>query len=307
MTRIAVLGSLMQDLVVRAPRLPAPGETIFGHEFGMFVGGKGGNQAIAAARLGAGHVAMIGRVGDDPFAAGILATLEAAGIEATHVTRDPHSGTGVALPIVLDDGSNSIISVPRANLAMTPADVERTRREIEAADILLLQFEVAMEATVAAATMAQRAGVPVLLNAAPVAAAPAGLIEAAGVIVVNEVEAHALAAFDGDRVAQARDIRSLGASTVVITLGPEGAVVCSDAYDGPVGAFAVRAVDSVGAGDAFCGALAVGMARGDELVSALRFASAAGAIAVTRPGAASSLPDRTEVEDLLRFGTFSRP
>jgi ribokinase len=127
------------------------------------------------------------------------------------------------------------------------------------------------------------------------------------VLVVNEVEAQALSPFDGDRLAQARSLRSLGPRTVVITLGAEGAVVSGDAYDAPVPAFAVHAVDSVGAGDAFCGGFAVGLANGDELAPALRFASAAGAIAVTRPGAASSLPDRIEVENLLGFGTFSRP
>ncbi|MGH2611004.1 MAG: PfkB family carbohydrate kinase, partial [Tepidiformaceae bacterium] len=124
MTRIVVLGSLMQDLVVRAPRLPLVGETIFGHSFEMFVGGKGGNQAIAAARMGAGHVAMIGAVGDDAFAPGIVAALEEAGIDVTHVDLAAAQGTGVAIPVVLDGGANSIFSIPRANMGITASSVE---------------------------------------------------------------------------------------------------------------------------------------------------------------------------------------
>ncbi|MEX0781818.1 MAG: ribokinase [Dehalococcoidia bacterium] len=307
MTRIVVLGSLMQDLVVRAPRLPAVGETLFGHSFDMFVGGKGGNQAIAAARMGAGHVSMMGALGDDAFAPAILAALESAGIDTTHVRRDAPEGTGVAIPVVLDGGANSIFSIPRANLTISRAHVEAAASTIKGAHILLLQFEVSMEANLAAAAIASSAGVPIVLNAAPVAQPPPGLTQAASVLVVNEPEADSLAPFRDDRLDQARALRSLGPQTVVITLGERGCVIASDQLESALPAYPVTAIDSVGAGDAFCGALAVALAENRPLADALRLASAAGALAVTRHGAAPSLPLRGEVQELVSKGTFTPP
>jgi ribokinase len=304
-TRVVVLGSLMQDLVVRAPRLPVVGETLFGDSFEMFVGGKGGNQAIAAARMGAGHVAMIGAVGADAFAPGIIAALQEAGVDVTNVSRGAPEGTGVAIPVVLDGGANSIFSIPRANMAIPVTRVEAAADAIRSADMLVLQFEVAREANLAAARIAAGAGVPVLVNAAPVAPAPAGLWDCVTVLVVNEPEADALVPFPGDRLGQARALRALGPETAIITLGEQGAAAASPSFEGGVPAYGVEAVDSVGAGDAFCGALAVALAEGSRLEAALTLASAAGAIAVTRQGAAPSLPYRNEVEELVSSGTFT--
>lgn len=291
----------MMDLVVRVPRLPLPGESLIGHEFRTFVGGKGGNQAIAAKRLGAGQVAMIGRVGADRFGEKVLETLAADGVDCTHVSRDPAIGTGVALPLVFDDGTNSIISIPQANLALTSADISTARPAIEGANLLLVQFEVSMEATLAAMRIAREAGVRVVLNAAPVAAEPLEALALATYLVVNEVEAAALApAAGGDHVREARVLLARGPGAVIVTLGEAGAIVATQDGSEFVAPFSVPAADSVGAGDAFCGGFAVGITEGMRLAEAARLGSAAGAVSVTRRGAVASLPVRDEVEALLR-------
>lgn len=302
MVRIAVVGSLMMDLVVRAPRLPAVGESLIAHSFQTFIGGKGGNQATAAARLGA-DVAMVGRVGDDDFGRAILANLRNEGIDTLDVFADPANGTGVAVPIVLDDGNNAILAVPRANLAMGVADIERARSAIEGAGILMVQFEVGMAATEAAMRIARAAGRPVMLNPAPIAPHPPGLLALADVLLPNEVEAAALAPeAGGDHRREAEALLSRGPGAVVITLGEQGALVATPGHLTEVKAFPVTAVDSVGAGDAFCGAFAVALAEGATPVEAARFGAAAGAFAVTRPGAAASLPSRPEVQRILQNG-----
>jgi len=301
-TPIVVLGSLMMDLVVRAPRLPVRGETLFGHDFAMFVGGKGGNQAIAAARLGASPVTMIGRVGADPFGDRVIETLESDGVDCRFLARDAEAGTGVALPMVFDDGGNSIVSVPRANMRVTVAQVEAAAGAITSAAMLLLQFEVPAEANIVAARLARRAGIPVLLNAAPVGAFPPELWPLVSHLVVNEVEAAVFAAAGAppdDPVVQARELLARGPGVVVVTLGEHGAVLATGAAVERLPAFRVDAVDSVGAGDAFCAAFALALAEGHVPASAARFASAAGAISATRAGAAASLPFRAEVEALV--------
>ena len=298
---IAVVGSLMMDLVVRAPRLPLVGESLVGHDFGMFVGGKGGNQAIAAARAGATPVSMIGRVGDDLFGQRIVETLKADGLHCSNVSRDPESGTGIAVPIVFDDGTNSIFAVPQANLRMTAADIDLAGDAIRGARILLVQFEVAMDATLRAMRIARAAGVRILLNPAPITAHPAEMLSLATYLVVNEVEAAALAPeANGDHLQEARTLMARGPAAVFVTLGEAGSIVVSEGTEEFVPPFRVDAVDSVGAGDAYCGALAVALAEGRGLVAAAKFASAAGALSATRPGAAASLPTRAEIESLLR-------
>ncbi len=289
----------MLDLVVRVPQLPRVGESLFGREFGMFVGGKGGNQALAAHRAGAERVSIIGRVGEDEFGDRIIANLSESGVDCSLVARDRDAGTGVAVPLVFDDGGNSIVSVPRANLAMTAGDVEQARAVIAGASMLLVQFEVAMAATTAAVRVARDAGVPVMINAAPVAEVPPGLLAMADYLVVNEVEAAAIAPAAGDDpLARVRDLLALGSMVAIVTLGELGLVAGSKDGVERIAAFDVQAVDSVGAGDAFCGALAVALCEGRGLTDGLRFASAAGAVSVTRRGAAASLPSR---EDILRL------
>ncbi len=290
----------MLDIVARIERLPARGETLFARSLEMFVGGKGANQAIAAKRLGAEQVALIGRVGADAFGERVLATLAADGVDTRYVTIDPAEGTGLALPMVFDDGGNSIISAPHANMRMTVDDVAAAHPAIAAAEALLLQFEVPMECNLAAARAARAAGATVILNTAPVSECPSELLALASIIVANEVEAAALApGSPATPEEQARAFLVAGPRIAIVTLGADGAVFASAAGAGHVPAFPVESVDSVGAGDAFSGALAVALSEGRELLDAVRFACAAGAVAVTRPGAAASLPARAEAHDIL--------
>lgn len=297
--RIAVVGSLMMDLVARVPRLPHRGESLFGHSFQTYVGGKGGNQALAAARLGA-RASIIGRVGADAFGDTIIETLRAGGVDCQHISRDATTGTGVAIPLVFDDGANSIISLPQANLALTPADIDAAADLIASADLLLVQFEVAQAATARAIQIARAAGVPILVNAAPIDTVQSPMATLADYLVVNEIEADAFEpALATDRLAQARQLVTLGPRIVIITLGDQGCVAASKSSVEHVPAFAVHAVDSVGAGDAFCAAFAVATVEGRPLAEAIRFANAAGAFAVTVRGAAASLPSRTAVDARL--------
>ena len=288
----------MMDLVVRAPRLPIPGESLLSHSFETSPGGKGANQAVAAARLGAG-VAMVGRIGKDRFGEILRSRLEEAGADTSHVSVDPEVGTGVAVPIVLDDGQNAILAVPQANMRLGVDEIESARAAITSADMLLLNFEAGMDAVEAAARMASSAGVPILLNPAPMTPHSPLLLAMARVLVANEVEAAAVVPeANGNHAQELKDLQRM-APRVVVTLGAEG--LLGGDVDGTFSlpAFPVTAVDSVGAGDAFCAALGVRLCEGAALRQAARFASAAGALSVTRAGAQSALPARAEVEAFL--------
>lgn len=299
--RIVVVGSCMMDLVVRVPRHPLEGETLFGTDFGRYVGGKGLNQAVAAARAGASETSLVGRVGDDDFGRELKAYLKQEGVGTRHVTVDSSSGTGVAIPLVYDNGGNSILSVPRANLAMTAADIAAAREVIAAADLVLVQFEVSTEAVVAAVEIARQCQTAVVLNTAPSAPFPPGLEGRADIVVANEHEAAVLAPGVADAQAQAKALCVGATRTAIVTLGEAGFVAATnggrDLFVAP--AFPVPAIDSVGAGDAFCGTFAVRLAEGADPFEAALFASAAGALATTVRGAAPSLPHRAAIEALL--------
>lgn len=300
--RICVVGSCMMDLAACAPRRPLAGETLVGTRFDMFLGGKGFNQAVAAARAGAA-TAMIGRVGADDFGARFLAALDQEGIDRTHVTIDPTAGTGVGLPVIEPSGENSIVIVPQANRSLTPADIEAARAVIEAADVVLLQLEVPADASAAAAAIARRAGAVVVLNPAPAPEAATDLAAFAGlvdVLVPNEIEGtqllgRARRTIDDDLAALADAYRC----EVVLTLGRDGAAVLDGAGVERLAAHIVDVVDTVGAGDAFCGALGAGLARGLSLGHAAVEANAAAALAVTTRGAEPSLPTAAAVRVLL--------
>ena len=280
--RLVVLGSLNMDLIVRAAQLPRPGETVLGSEFATSQGGKGANQAIAAARAGA-EVALIGAVGTDAFGDQLTAALIADGIDITGLRRlDGPSGIAV---ITVDDGAeNTIVVASGANAGLTGL-TSRDERSIAAAAMLLLQLEVPIETVTAAATTAAAQGIPVLLNPSPARRLPTELLACVTILVVNEGEATAL----GDAALAA-------VPHLVTTLGAAGA-----RYRGPVGErFSaqpppVSPIDSTGAGDAFTGALAVAWVSGAEPADALRFACAAGALATTRPGAGVAAPSAAEI------------
>jgi ribokinase len=300
MSRVAVVGSINMDLVVRAPRFPAGGETILGHGFGTIPGGKGANQAVAARRLGA-DVAMIGRVGGDPFGAALRQNLAREGIGTDGVVSDPARATGVALITVEDGGENTIIVVPGANGALTRADLDAARALLTGAAILLMQLEIPLDVVEGAAEQARAAGVTVLLNAAPAQPLPPRLLACVDYLVVNESEARLLAGADAAGPEDAaRALRALGARHVVVTLGAAGAMLLGP--DGGVvtaPGFRVQAVDTTAAGDGFVGAFAVALAAGRSGRDALRWGNAAGALAVTREGAQPSLPSRAELEAFL--------
>ncbi|MBI5879383.1 MAG: ribokinase [Chloroflexi bacterium] len=302
---VAVVGSFNMDLVVRTARRPAPGETVFGTEFGMFPGGKGFNQAIAAARLGV-RVAMTGRVGTDYFGDEFLNALRVDGVDAHHVLCDSSTGTGVGLPVIGADGDNSIVVVPRANMALTPADVEMAAGTIASADVLLLQLEVPQAASLRAAQIARQAGTVVVLNPAPAAEVMGELIALSDVIVPNEWEARSMTGImpdSGDAcIAVCERLFALGARQVIITLGDQGAYVASPEVRVRLRPYRVSVVDTTGAGDAFCGALAYALALGQPLLAAASLANRAAALSVTVLGAYPSMPRLAAVEALSSFG-----
>jgi len=299
-----VLGSFMKDLVASAERRPLPGETLHGTGFAEFLGGKGVNQAIAAARMGA-RTAIVGTVGDDRYGEEFLELLTSDGVETGWVVRHPELGTGVGLPLVLPDGSNSIIIVSRANAAITPADVEAAAEVLTASAVLSVQLELPVAASRVGLRLASEAGATTILTPAPVGPVDPSLAAFVDILVPNEVEAAALTGLDCDDESQLSAIarRLSDLRGCVITLGSRGAFVLdrsgSSATEIWVEAHKVETIDTVGAGDAFCGSLAASLAAGALLPDAVRLANAAGALSTTVSGAAASAPDRSAALALL--------
>jgi ribokinase len=301
---IVIVGSANEDLVVRAARLPRPGETVLGGGLREFFGGKGANQAVAAHRAGGGlGVAFVGKLGSDGRGDKYADHLEAEGLDVSMLGRAKDSPTGVALIVVGPDGENLITVAPGANAHLSPADIEKAKDAIRGARVVLAQLEVPLETVEAAFRIAARAGVRTLLNPAPAPEKlPKGLLARTDVIIPNRSEAEALTGVAIPSVeaagAACAALRDAGAGSVVTTLGEEGAV-----FSGPEGAGHLRppgvdAADTTGAGDAFCGALAACLAEGRSLSDAVRFACAAGALACTVRGAQPSLPAGDRIESL---------
>lgn len=301
--RIAVLGSLNMDLVIRSPRIPQPGETIIGGDFQTIPGGKGANQAVAGARLGA-DVSLIGRLGDDSFADILLDNLGASHVDTVYITRDQEAATGVALIVVDDQGENSIVVASGANMQVSAQDVNAAEGVIASADVLVLQLEVPIPAVYRAAQIAAEHGVPVILNPAPARELPGQLFPLVDVLIPNETEAALLSGRDsvnGEEIKKAAKILlTRGVGSVVITLGKRGALLTNQDYDGfEVPAFKIDPVDTTAAGDAFVAGLAVHLGGGNPLLETIRWGNAAGALAAMRFGAQTSAPSRAEVEQLI--------
>jgi ribokinase len=296
MARIVVLGSLNIDLVVTVPRLPQPGETVLGERLRRYPGGKGANQAVAAARLG-GHVALVGRVGNDSFGAELIKNLESNGVDASGVERDPAAPTGAALIYVERDGQNMIAVASGANATVGADDAEHAVAKLGPGDLLVMQLEIPFAVVEQASLAARGAGAMVLLNAAPAQRLKPEVFAQLDALVVNEREATALGDLE-DPSAAAAALRAMGAKIVIVTLGPAGSLFCDDAGVHRVEPFAVNSVDSTGAGDAFVGALAVGLAAKLPGEAAIRFANAAGAAATCSLGAQAALP---RLDDLRRL------
>jgi ribokinase len=291
------------DIVVQSPRLPAAGETILGGRFFTAPGGKGANQAVAAARLGA-HVTFIGRVGDDSYGAQLTESLSQASIDVAYLGRDPEAATGVALITVDDQGQNTIVVASGANHRLTVGDIEQASTEIASAGIVVAQLENPEETLLATIDSCRRFGVPLLLNPAPARFLSGEIIAATTIITPNEIEAETLTSIqvNGKESAEraARCLLQQGAGVVVITMGVKGALLVDAQGAEYLPPWPVRAVDSTAAGDAFSGAMAVGLARGENTRQAARFASAVAALSVTRPGAQPSMPSQAEVDSFLR-------
>ena len=298
--RIAVVGSFVVDLVFKVKRRPGPGETMLADDFGMFLGGKGFNQAVGARRLGA-DVSMVGRIGDDGFGDMFMAKLEQEGIDSSRVTRDPKAGTAIASPVIDASGQNSIIAAPRANMRVTPDDVLVAEEQIAAADILMLQFEIPTATSKRAAEIARKHGTMVLLDPAPVEHGFERFAAPRDYVVPNEIEAHMLTGRMTPEEAGAVLLPETRRG-VVVSLGEQGAMAIDRAALLRFPAYKVKVVDTTGAGDAFRAGLAVKIAEGASLADAVRFANACGALACTVMGAEPSMPRRDDVERLLTQG-----
>lgn len=304
--RVVVVGSLNTDLVFRVPRLLTPGETLTGTGFDEFAGGKGLNQAVASARLGA-QVSMVGRVGADGYGDRLVATLAEARIDSEHVQRDA-AGTGLAFIMVSESTGENIIGIlPRGNGQLSTADVQAASALIAGADVLLLQLEVPLATSQCAAEIARTHGTRVVLNPAPAQPLSRELLSLCDFVTPNESEAQRLTGIDvaddaGIRSA-AEALRGQGAKAVVITLGARGVYALGPEGEVRVPAFAVSVVDTTAAGDAFSGGLAYGLASGLSLEQSLRWGCAAGALACTRLGAVPSLPTHAEAAALVEGRT----
>ena len=300
---IVVVGSLNMDLVVRLPQIPKPGETLLGGVFKTYPGGKGANQAVAAARLGA-QVTMIGCVGDDAFGRELVNHLSQEGVDTKHILVKPDVSTGVALIQVDAQAQNSIAVASGANFCLTADDVEKAMLAVQKIDVLVMPLETPLETIYAAAKIANSKGAKVILNPAPAQVLEKDLLIFVDYLVPNEFE---IATMTGIQIQEIKDtnlaaqqLLSKGAKNLIVTLGHRGSVV----YEGKtnenmvIPAWKVKAVDTTAAGDCFVGALAIGLGEGKSLYTAAEFASAAAAISVTRVGAQPSLPF---YEEVIRF------
>jgi len=294
---IVVVGSANLDLVVEVDQIPAVGETVMGGDLRRIPGGKGANQAVAAARLGR-DVAMVGRLGADEGGEILRAALTADGVDTTRLITTDEAPNGVALIAVGSDGDNAIVVSPGANARVTPADVEAAADMLRTAVVTLLQLEIPLDAVTAAAVAAEGT---VILNPAPAVPLPASLLSRVDILVPNQTELATLAGHDGPINAEiaARLAPTLPSPAVVVTLGADGALVVDRGVATHVPAPPVTPVDTTAAGDSFCGALADALVRGETLIDATQWAVRVGAATTQRPGAQPSLPTPAEVEQLL--------
>ncbi|QIR40424.1 ribokinase [Tolypothrix sp. PCC 7910] len=301
---LIVFGSINIDLVATVPRLPNPGETLLGHNFVQVPGGKGANQAVALARLGV-PTHMVGRVGTDSFGSELLYNLQNSGVETENVSIDQNVSSGVAAIAVDDKGENQIIVIPGANGRVNQEDVERLSDLLPTSTALLLQFEIPLAAVVAAAQAAHQAGVKVILDPAPAQShVPDELYSLVDIITPNEVEAGQLVGFPVNNEESAKKAAAVllqrGVKCAIVKLGAKG-VFCATAEESffvPV--FPIQVVDTVAAGDAFNGGLAAALYEGLPLHQAVVWGAAAGALAATKSGAQTSLPDRLTFDAFLK-------
>ena len=300
---IVSLGGINMDLVTYADRLPADGETVVGTDFVTYAGGKGANQAVAAARMG-GRSAMVGRVGGDMFGPQLIELLEGAGVGTDGVGVEEDASSGIAVISVGEGGQNRIVQVLGANDTCGPGEHDAVAAMLPDATVLMLQLEVSVDLSLRLAERAAGQGVKVMLDPGPVRPVPEDFFPYVSVITPNETEAEALVGYPvsdvGTAAKAAEELLSRGVGVVVVKLGAQGAYWSCGDEGGHVAPFPVEAVDTVAAGDAFNGAMAVAMSEGRSLSEAVRWGCAAGALAVTRIGAQDSMPEREAVLALAR-------
>lgn len=300
---IVVCGSINMDITGYAERLPRPGETIHGHRYVTGLGGKGANQAVAAARLGA-ETCLIGRTGKDTFGADAIRALSDFGVDTGNIIIDEHNPTGIALISVAASGENAITVIAGANMAMGASDAERAASTCARAKALLLQMEIPVEASLSAARSAKGNGAIVILDPAPASGPlPGALLQQIDILTPNEVETEILTGErpqdeQGARRA-AEALHTRGAAVVLIKLGAKGVYMSGPAEARHIPSFHVTAIDTVAAGDCFNGGLAYALSQGEGMLEAVRFASACGALSTTRLGAAAAAPDLAEVQGFL--------
>jgi ribokinase len=299
---VLVFGSISMDLTTYVPKLPRLGETLRGSAYITVPGGKGDNQAVAAARIGA-KTAFIGRVGDDQFGEEVIRIVGAERVDVSGLIKDPDHDTGLAVISVDDHADNAIIIISGANMAMDESDIRRAEITMEAVKVVLLQLEIPAAISIAAAKKAKEKGALVVFDPAPAAQLPDDAFQFFDFITPNEIETEALVGFyPTDRqkaAAAAKLLRERGARTAIIKMGAQGVYFEGPDQSGFIPAFRVEAIDTVAAGDAFNGGLAAALVEGLPLAEAVRWAAAAGAIATTKKGAMPAMPFRAEVLALL--------
>lgn len=299
---ILVVGSSNTDMIIKMKKMPKPGETVIGGKFSTAAGGKGANQAVAAARAG-GCVTFIGRIGSDIFGETALKGFINDGLNVDYVIKDKVNPSGVALIFVDENGENSIAVASGANAALSPQDIMNCAHIFSKADILLMQLETPMDTIETAAKIVAANNVKVILNPAPAQQLNKELLKNISIITPNETEAELLVGFpitnESDAEKAAKVLMELGIETVIITLGSKGAFVLSESFNGMVPAFSVKVIDTTAAGDVFNGALAVGLSEGKDIRDSVIFASAAAALSVTKMGAQTSVHKREEIDKFI--------
>jgi len=299
--KIVVVGSCNTDMVIKADRLPVPGETILGGTFFMNPGGKGANQAVAAARMG-GKVTLISKTGNDVFGKQSVSLYNSENINTDYIFSDPKHPSGVALITVDSNGENCIVVASGANASLSPSDINKARVEIESSDLVLMQLEIPIETVEYVAEMANKKEIKVLLNPAPARALSEQLLKNLYIIIPNKTEAEILSGIKVTDIDSARKaaaiISAKGVDIVVITLGSQGALIKEHDDYHFVEAYQVDTIDTTAAGDAFCGTVCVGLSEGKSILESVQLAAKAAALTVTRMGAQGSIPFRSELSSL---------
>lgn len=301
--RIVVLGSLHTDLIIKVDSIPSLGETVLGKSFLRSPGGKGANQAVAAAKLGA-NVAMIGRIGSDFFGHELIKNMRRFGVNTEYMIEDESTYTGVALIMVDNKGNNIIAVASGADMNCCKDDVYLARRMIEETDVLLIQLEIPLSVVQYAIDLAYNYGVRIILNPAPAQKLPNSLLKKIDILIPNESEAEILSGMRIDNLSSAKNaaykILDSGVNDVILTMGREGALMVNDDESVHVKRVDVKAIDTTGAGDAFCGAMAVTVSSGMDLVDAVRYSNIVGALTTRKIGAQEAMPTEREFDDYLK-------